>query len=62
MSCDRWRDTYDSWKTREPDAAARICESCGSSMRYSHSDGWYCEDCEAWLEDQPGFRPEKATP
>lgn len=44
---DRWRDTYDEWKTREPDDdVAYVCDACGGWLRWSHSDGWYCEACD----------------
>lgn len=43
MSDDRWRDTYDAWKTRLPDYAdGRVCERCGGWLYRGH-----CADCEA---------------
>jgi hypothetical protein len=62
---DRWRDTYDEWKTREPDADARVCDLCGGWMRFDHAHAldhgpsWYCEACDEALanlgddEDRP---------
>lgn len=44
---DRWRDSFDAWKTREPDEGARVCDACGGWLRYDwHCNGWYCEACD----------------
>ena len=57
MSDDRWRDTYDAWKTRDPDADARGCDRCGGELTRCAFGfpGWYCESCEPWPEkDEEG--------
>ena len=59
---DRWRDTYDAWKTRAPDLDIEVCEACGANLhRDWHADGWYCPDCadreaelEAFADDERG--------
>ena len=43
---DRWRDTYDAWKTRVPQDDGPVCETCGAWLRRTLDFGWYCPDCE----------------
>ena len=49
---DRWRGSYDAWKTREPDEAAEVCPTCGGWMYRCHGD-WYCEVCEDNMAPEP---------
>ena len=52
---DRWRDTYDAWKTRAPDDDGPVCETCGAWLRRTSDFGWYCNHCEECEDDQyPG--------
>jgi tRNA(Ile2) C34 agmatinyltransferase TiaS len=43
---DHWRNSYDAWKTRDPDTDARVCDACGGWLRYEHRHGWHCERCD----------------
>lgn len=43
---DRWRDTYDKWKTACPDDSGPTCEKHGDWMRRGAEGEWYCEQCE----------------
>lgn len=43
---DRWRDTYDKWKTACPDDGAPTCNTHGDWMRRGAEGEWYCERCE----------------
>lgn len=47
MTDDRWRATYDQWKTTDPaDYADHLCQGCESDDgRYLHGDRWLCGDC-----------------
>lgn len=47
---DRWRDTYDAWKTRTPWDDDPACEVCGQNLRRDYcksplGGAWYCPDC-----------------
>ncbi len=46
---DRWRDSYDAWKTREPDhfRSTPACMRCGSEDETFHSGIGHCRDI--WL-------------
>lgn len=45
---DRWRDTYDKWKTQCPDEAAdaQTCERHGNWLVRGAEGEWFCEACE----------------
>ena len=45
MPNERWRDSYDAWKTRLPDDNDPICERCGEGLRRT-AGIWHCERCE----------------
>lgn len=48
---DRWRDTYDIWKTTDPRDYGHPCDRCESDdARYWHGDGWFCGDCSEELD------------
>lgn len=43
---DRWRDTYDKWKTQCRDAGAPTCERHGEWLVRGTEGEWFCEACE----------------
>ena len=51
MSDDRWRNTYDQWKTSAPDEPP-TCELCGGWLRRDAYLDWICEWCDEREEDQ----------
>lgn len=47
---ERWRSTYDSWKTREPDWDVVACDECGHA-KVRQGRAWVCERCEEPLAE-----------